>query len=102
MRKLMADRESLTLLPVIGVHADVVLSPIAQGPAGLVRSQIGLRPQRSSNFLNVGLDPDRYAGQIYLAHKLTRLQDCRELIHWFSLRQVFCELYLSVLDNPAA
>src|SRR6266480_4796917 len=102
MRELVAYRKSLTFRSVIGVDADVVLSAIAQGPAGLIRSQIGLRSQHSSDFLNVSLDPNRYAGWIYLAHKLTRLYDCRELIHWLSLRQVFCELYLSVADNPAA
>src|SRR6202022_3710917 len=98
MRKLMANRKSLTLRPVIGVDADVVFSPIAQRPAGLIRSQIGLRPQHGSDLLNVNLDRDGYAGWICLAPKLPRLYDCGKLIHWFSLRQVFCELYLSVSD----
>src|SRR5216684_456361 len=102
VRELMADRESLTFGPVVRVDADVVLAAAEEGPAGLVRSQIGLPPQHGVGFLDISLDPDRYAVRIDLAHKLARLYDRREFIHRDPLRQVFCESSRSVSDTPAA
>src|SRR5580700_4280701 len=102
MRKLVADRKSLALGPGIGVDADIVRSAIAEGPAGLIRAQIVLRPQYGLGLLDVSLDADRYAGRVDFAHELTRLYDCREFIHQFSRRRVFCERDRSASDNPAA
>ena len=93
MRKLMAYRESLTFRPVIGVDADIVFPTVAEGPAGLIRSQIALRAEHGLAFLKVSLDLNRYAGRVCLAHKLTRLQDRREFIHRISLPLGFVEFF---------
>src|SRR5208282_5458784 len=79
--QLVANRESLTLRPVICIGADETLATALEAISRLLRSEISLRPDNRAYLLGILFDGNRNGGRVHLPNEFPRPENGSELIH---------------------